>query len=80
MGPKNRLPSLRYFGLPPARPLRLALVDPADRILKGVEARSRRTCSLINNACFPVSSSPSSLLPLPNGRLHHRHGETKSHG
>ena len=61
-GSQNRLPSLRYFGLPPSRPLRLALVDPTDRILKGVEARSRRTCSLINNACFPASSLLSRLV------------------
>jgi hypothetical protein len=39
-GSQNGLPSLRYFGLPPTQPLRLALVDPTDRILKGVEARS----------------------------------------
>jgi hypothetical protein len=39
-GPQNGLPSLRYFGLSPAQPLRLALVDPTDRILKDVEARS----------------------------------------
>ena len=39
MGPK--MDSLLYaiFGLPPAQPLRLALVDPTDR-LEGVEARS----------------------------------------
>ena len=34
MGPKNGLPSLRYFGLPPAQPLRLAFVDPTDRYLR----------------------------------------------
>ena len=27
-------PSLRYFGLPPAQPLRLALMDPTDRYLR----------------------------------------------
>ena len=30
---QNGLPSLRYFRLPPAQPLRLALVDPTDRYL-----------------------------------------------
>src|SRR5271170_5741901 len=30
MGPKNRLPSLRYFGLPAAQPLRITLMDPTD--------------------------------------------------
>jgi hypothetical protein len=35
-GSQNRLSSLRYFGLPPARPLRLALVDPTDkRVVSG---------------------------------------------
>jgi hypothetical protein len=40
MDPKMDSLTLRYFGLPPAQPLRLALVDPTDRILEGVEARS----------------------------------------
>jgi hypothetical protein len=40
MGPKMDSLTLRYFGLPPAQPLRLALVDPTDRILEGVEPRS----------------------------------------
>jgi hypothetical protein len=31
---QNGLPSLRYFGLPPAQQLRLALVDPTDRYLR----------------------------------------------
>jgi hypothetical protein len=39
-GSQNGLPPLRYLGLPPTQPLRLALVDPTDKILKGVEARS----------------------------------------
>src|SRR5271163_2300889 len=34
MGPKMDSLSLRYFGLPPAQPLRLALVDPTDRYLR----------------------------------------------
>src|SRR5271170_6294201 len=33
-GSQNGLPSLRYFGLPLAQPLRLALVDPIDRYLR----------------------------------------------
>jgi hypothetical protein len=59
---QNGLSSLRYFGLPPAQPLRLDLVDPTDRYLK---------------AWKPVSSYPqfdqqrvlsrffSLFLPLP---------------
>src|SRR5271155_4543111 len=34
MGPKIDSLLLRYFGLPPAQPLRLALVDPTDRYLR----------------------------------------------
>src|ERR1700733_7875584 len=34
MGPKMDSLSLRYFGLPPAQPLRLALIDPTDRYLR----------------------------------------------
>jgi hypothetical protein len=40
MGPKMDSLTLHYFGLPPAQPLRLTLVDPTDRILEGMEARS----------------------------------------
>jgi hypothetical protein len=36
-GSQNGLTSLRYFGLPPAQPLRLALVDPRDRAWKPVD-------------------------------------------
>src|SRR5947207_7761261 len=38
MGPKMDTLSLRYFGLPPAQPLRLALVDPTDRYLRAWKA------------------------------------------
>jgi len=34
MGPKMDTLSLRYFGLPPAQPLLLALADPTDRYLR----------------------------------------------
>ena len=36
----SALSAIRYFRLPPAQLLRLALVSPIDRYLKGVEARS----------------------------------------
>jgi hypothetical protein len=61
-GSQNGLPSLRYFGLSPTQPLRLALMDPTDRYLR---------------AWKPVPSCPqfdqqrvlsrffSLLLPLP---------------
>jgi hypothetical protein len=69
--------AIRYFRLP-VQLLRLALVDPTDRYLKGVEAPFRHARSLINNACFPTSFLSLSLSP--NGRLLHHHGETKSYG
>jgi hypothetical protein len=40
MGPKMDSLTLHYFGLPPAHPLHLTLVDPTDRILEDVETRS----------------------------------------
>ena len=53
MGPKTDSLPLRYFRLPPAQPLRLALVDPTDRYLEGVKAHS------VMPAVFSL------LLPLP---------------
>ena len=54
-----------YFGLPPAQPLRLALLDPTDRYSRAWKPVPPSR-SLINYACFPASSSPSfSLFQRP---------------
>lgn len=51
-------PSPRYFGTPPAHPLRLVLVDPTDKYLKIVETSSPML--IRTTACLP-----SSFLLLP---------------
>src|SRR5947209_2460248 len=64
MGPKNGLSSLRYFGLPPAQPLRLALVDPTDRYLG--TWMPVPSCLQFDQQRM-LSRFFSLLLPLPNG-------------
>jgi hypothetical protein len=71
MGPKNGLPSLRYFGLPPAQPLRLAPVDPTDRYLRAwkpvpscLQFDQQRMLSRFFSL-LPPSFLPPLLLPLP---------------
>jgi hypothetical protein len=69
MGPKMDTLSLRYFGLPPAQPLRLALVDPTDRYLRVwkpvpvcLQFDQQR---VLSRFFLPPSPSFSLLLPLP---------------
>src|ERR1700722_10660228 len=66
------------FGLPPAQPLRLALVDPTDRYLRAwkpvpscLQFDQQRVLSRFFSLFLPPPSS--------NGRLLHHHDETKSH-
>jgi hypothetical protein len=76
-GSQNGPPSLRYFGLPPAQPRRLGLVDPTDRYLrawKPVPSCLQFDQQRVHSRFFSL------LLPLSNGHLLHYHGETKSHG
>jgi hypothetical protein len=76
-GSQNGLPSLRYFGHPPAQPLRLALVDPTDRYLRAW--KSVPPCLQFDQQGV-LSRFISLLPPSPssNGRLLHHHGETKA--
>ena len=57
-------PALRYFGLPPAQPLRLALVDPIDRfadmnLLMELSKREIRLRSLVSD---PHQTRPAEVL------------------
>ena len=61
MGPKMDSLSLRYFGLRPAQPLRLALVDPTDRYLRAWKP----VPSCLQFDQQRVLSRFFSLLPLP---------------
>jgi hypothetical protein len=76
MAPKG-LPSLRYFELPPAQPLRLAFVDPTGRYLTAWKPVP--PCSQFDHyACFPASFRSFTTLPqvlgchwfLVSGRRH----------
>ena len=64
-GSQNGPSSLRYFGLPPAQPLRLALVDPTDRHIRAWKPVCHAR-SLITTRAFPLLLSPS---PSSHGRL-----------
>jgi hypothetical protein len=70
MGPKMDSISLRYFGLRPSQPVRLALVDPTDKYLR--TWKPIPSCILISNACL-LPPSPSS-----NGRLLHTMARRKA--
>src|ERR1700728_80613 len=72
MGPK--MDSLLYaiFGLPPAQPLRLALVDPTDRYLRAwkpvlpcLQLISKRVLSCFFSVLLPLSPSPSDYQRPP---------------
>src|SRR5436309_1928709 len=69
--------SLRYFRLPPAQPLRLALVDPTDRYLGAWKPVP--SCQQFDQQCV-LSRFFSLLLPPPssNGHLLHHYGERKA--
>jgi hypothetical protein len=69
-GSQNGLPSLRYFGLPSAQPLRLALVDPTDRYLRAwkpvppcLQFDQQRVLSHFFSALLPLSPSSNGRLP-----------------
>jgi hypothetical protein len=59
---QDALPSLRYSGLPPAQPLRLALMDPTDRYLRAWKPVP--SCPQFNQQRV-LSRFFSLLLPLP---------------
>ena len=70
MGPK--MDSLLYviFGLPPAQPLRLALVDPTDRYLRAwkpappcLQFNQQRVLSPFSSLLLPPSPSSNGRLP-----------------
>src|SRR5205085_8385218 len=72
MGPKMDSLSLRYFGLPPAQPLRLALVDPTDRYLRAwkpvppcLRFDQQRVLVHFFSALLPLSPSSNGRLPPP---------------
>src|SRR5271154_3067566 len=64
-GSQNGLSSVRYFGLRPAQPLRLALVDPTDRYLRAWKP----VPSCLQFDQQRVLSRSFSLLPLPTAAL-----------
>jgi len=77
MGPKmDSLLYATYFGLLPAQPLRLALVDPTDRYLRAWKPVPSCLQFDSTTRAFPLLLPPS---PSSNGRLLHHHGEAKSH-
>jgi hypothetical protein len=71
MGPKIDFLSLHYFGLPPAQPLRLALVDPTDRYLRAwkpvppcLQFDQQRVLSHFFSVLLPLSPSSSDYHSL----------------
>src|SRR5947209_6201061 len=64
MGSQNGLPSLRYSGLPPAQPLRLAFADPTDRYLRAGNP-FRHALSFDQERVLSASSPSFSLFHRP---------------
>src|SRR5947209_4854218 len=58
--------SFRYFGLPPAQPLRLAHVDQRDRYTQGRRSTFRHARSLIATPAFPPLVPPPPPPPPPS--------------